>query len=103
MPKSKNVVIRVTPKQAERWRRAAALAGAEHYTSWAREQVDAAVRRAQRIAPPGETGNPGPRETGPQNAGPREPETYPPETHDPEAKSQQPPPPDGRPEASPSQ
>ena len=123
MPKSKNVVIRVTPKQAERWRRAAALAGAEHYTSWARDQVDAAVRRAQRTAPPGETGNPGPRETGPQNAGPqnagpqnagpqnagpedggpREPETYPPETHDPEAKSQQPPPPAGRPEASPSQ
>ena len=112
MPKSKNVVIRVTPKQAERWRRAAALAGAEHYTSWAREQVDAAVRReqvdaavrrAQRTAPPGETGNPGPRETGPQNAGPREPETYPPETHDPEAKSQQPPPPAGRPETFPSQ
>ena len=108
MPKSKNVVIRVTPKQAERWRRAAALAGAEHYTSWAREQVDAAARRAQRTAPPGETGNPGPRETGPQETGPedgepREPETYPPETHDPEAKSQQPSPPAGRPEASPSQ
>ena len=103
MPKSKNVVIRVTPKQAERWRRAAALAGAEHYTSWAREQVDAAVRRVRRTPPPGETGNPGPRETGPQNAGPRDPETYLPETHDPEAKSQQPPPPAGRPEASPSQ
>ena len=53
MPKSKNVVIRVTPKQAERWRQAAALAGAEHYTSWAREQVDAAVRRARRGPPPG--------------------------------------------------
>ena len=57
MPKSKNVVIRVTPKQAERWRQAAALAGAEHYTSWAREQVDAAVRRARRSPPPESAGS----------------------------------------------
>ena len=63
MPKSKNVVIRVTPKQAERWRQAAALAGAEHYTSWAREQVDAAVRRARRSPPPGERRDPSPTET----------------------------------------
>ena len=68
MPKSKNVVIRVTPKQAERWREAAALAGAEHYTSWAREQVDAAVRRARRSPSPGRTGSPVPREPGPQNS-----------------------------------
>ena len=69
MPKSKNVVIRVTPKQAERWRQAAALAGAEHYTSWAREQVDAAVRRARRSPTPGRTGSPVPREPGPRNPG----------------------------------
>ena len=69
MPKSKNVVIRVTPKQAERWREAAALAGAEHYTSWAREQVDAAVRRARRSPPPGGDRDPGPQEPGPQNLG----------------------------------
>ena len=69
MPKSKNVVIRVTPKQAERWRRAAALAGAERYTSWAREQVDAAVRRARRSPPPGSAGNPGPRNAGETGAG----------------------------------
>ena len=68
MPKSKNVVIRVTPKQAERWRRAAADAGAEHYTSWAREQVDAAVRRARRSPPPGSAENPGPQKPGPRNA-----------------------------------
>ena len=69
MPKSKNVVIRVTPKQAERWRQAAALAGAEHYTSWAREQVDAAVRRARRSPPQESAGSrrtqgPGPRHPG---------------------------------------
>ena len=69
MPKSKNVVIRVTPKQAERWREAAALAGAEHYTSWAREQVDAAVRRARRSPPPGGDRDPGTREPGPRNPG----------------------------------
>ena len=69
MPKSKNVVIRVTPKQAERWRQAAALAGAEHYTSWAREQVDAAVRRARRGPSPGRTGSPVPREPGPRDSG----------------------------------
>ena len=63
MPKSKNVVIRVTPKQAERWRRAAADAGAEHYTSWAREQVDAAVRRSRRNPPPGERREPRASET----------------------------------------
>ena len=64
MPKSKNVVIRVTPKQAERWREAAALAGAEHYTSWAREQVDAAVRRARRSTPPESAGSPVARKPG---------------------------------------
>ena len=69
MAKSKNVVIRVTPKQAERWRQAAALAGAEHCTSWAREQVDAAVRRARRSPPPESAGSPVPREPGPQNPG----------------------------------
>jgi hypothetical protein len=68
VPKSKNVVIRVTPKQAERWREAAALAGAEHYTSWAREQVDAAVRRARRSPSPGRAGSPIPQEPGPQNS-----------------------------------
>ena len=77
MPKSKNVVIRVTPKQAERWRQAAALAGAEHYTSWAREQVDAAVRRARRNPPPEGAGShrtqePGPRDSGETGAGGRE-------------------------------
>ena len=77
MPKSKNVVIRVTPKQAERWRQAAALAGAEHYTSWAREQVDAAVRRARRSPPPESAGSPPPESAGtpvPQKPGPRNPE-----------------------------
>ena len=77
MPKSKNVVIRVTPKQAERWRQAAALAGAEHYTSWAREQVDAAVRRARRNPPPESAGSrrtqgPGLRNPGETGAGGRE-------------------------------
>ena len=67
MPKSKNVVIRVTPKQAERWRQAAALAGAEHYTSWARDQVDAAVRRSRRNPPPGGDRDPEPREPGPRD------------------------------------
>ena len=69
MPKSKNVVIRVTPKQAERWRQAAALAGAEHYTSWAREQVDAAVRRARRSPPPESAGTPAPQKPGPRDPG----------------------------------
>ena len=67
MPKSKNVVIRVTPKQAERWRRAAALADAEHYTSWARDQVDAAVRRSRRNPAPGRNRDPEPQEPGPQD------------------------------------
>ena len=69
MPKSKNVVIRVTPKQAERWRQAAALAGAEHYASWAREQVDAAVRRARRSPPPESAGTPVPRKPGLRDPG----------------------------------
>ena len=69
MPKSKNVVIRVTPKQAERWREAAALAGAEHYTSWAREQVDAAVRRTRRSPSPESAGSHRTQGPGPQNPG----------------------------------
>ena len=69
MPKSKNVVIRVTPKQAERWRQAAALAGAEHYTSWAREQVDAAVRRTRRNPSPESAGSRRTQGPGPQNPG----------------------------------
>ena len=68
MARTKNVVIRVTPKQAERWREAARLAGSAHYTSWARKQVDAAVRsqerRRRKQRPPG-PGKQGPA-TGPQ-------------------------------------
>ena len=69
MPKSKNVVIRVTPKQAERWREAAALAGAEHYTSWARKQVDAAVRRARRNPSQESAGSRRTQGSGPRNPG----------------------------------
>ena len=49
MPKSKNVVIRVTPKQAERWRQAAAAC-------WAR--VGAAVLRRARPSLPRAGGQP---------------------------------------------
>ena len=57
--------------------------------------------RAETVHPPGNG-----RSHGPEVHEPREdPETknYPPETHDPEAKSQQPAPSAGRPEASPDQ